>query len=92
MGELNDLYGNDRTDVNCDNSHYNTNDETMDNDSELSCHLICNDVAVEGDSSATADNAVVAPTSIVREGNSITFVMPTGDTFVYLFFQKKNVC
>jgi len=61
MGELDDLCGNDRTDVNCDNSLYYTNDETMDNDSEMSHHLICNDFAIEGDGSATADNAVVAP-------------------------------
>jgi len=48
MGELEDLCGNDRTDVDCDTSHYDMNDETMDNDSEMSCHLICNDVTIEG--------------------------------------------
>ena len=90
MGELDDLCGNDRTDVNCDNSHYNTNDETMDNDSAMSHNLICNEVAIEGDGSATADNAVIAPTSIVSEGNSTTFVLPTGNTFVHSIFSKEE--
>jgi len=92
MGELDDLCGNDRTDVDCDNSHYDTNDETMDNDSAMSCNLICNEVAIKGDGSATADNAAIAPTSIVSEGNSTTFVLPTGNTFVHSIFQKKNIC
>jgi len=90
MRELDDLCGNDRTYVHCDNSQYNTNDDTLDNESEMSYHLICNYVAIEDDGSATADNAVMAPTSVVSEGNSTTFVLPTGNTFVHSNFFKRR--
>jgi len=89
-GQLDDLCGNDRTDADCDSLQYNTNDETMDNVSEMSHHLICNVVGVDGDGSATADNAVIAPPLIVSEGNSTNFVLPTENKFVHAVFSKEE--